>query len=126
MPTSRDYDSRSSISFSINPTVISTNTTLDGSGVDISGKAAVNVIYFTGSATDGTYTPTVQESDDDTTYTAVADANLVTSETAITASYNITQIGVQSYKKYIRARLVSTSVTTGVDVAGAMIETFSS
>ena len=126
MPTSRDYDSRSSFSFSINPTAISTNTTLNGTGVDVSTSAAVNVIFMTGSVTDGTYTPTVMESDDDSTYTAVADANLVTAETAITASYNITQIGVHTYSKYIRARIASTSVTTGVDFFTAAIETFTS
>lgn len=126
MPTSRDYDSRSSVSFSINPVAITTNTTLNGTGVNVSDKAAVNVMFYTGLVTDGTYTPTVQESDDDTTYTDVGSDFLVSSETAITASYNITQIGVHTYKKYVRAKLVSTSVTSGVASAGAMIETFTS
>ena len=51
--------------------------TANGTGVDLANFASAEVAFVVGTITDGTHTPSVQESDDDSTYTAVAAADLI-------------------------------------------------
>lgn len=128
MSISRDMVGRSSVSFSLAPATISSNTTTNGSGVDISGASAVVVRFSTGTRTDGTYTPDIQFSDDNSTWTDAQSYELIGSETAITASNTFTSVGIKGnvLAKYVRGRFVSTSVTSGCTACAIVVEKFTS
>jgi len=87
----------------------------NGAGVDLQGFHGAMVVVHTGAITDGTHTIEVQESDDDSTYTAVADADLQGSEPAIGVADDnkIYKIGYMGTKRYIRAVVTVAGATTG-------------
>lgn len=128
MPISRDLVSRSSLAFSLAPATISSNTTTSGSGVDISGAAAVILHFSIGTRTDGTYTPNVQVSDDNSSWSNAEAYELIGSETAITATAGITSVGIKGnvLKKYVRGQIVSTSVTSGSTACSILVQKFTS
>lgn len=110
----------------LNIQAITTNTTTTGSAVDTADfNGGVNIVFQAGTLTDGTYTPYITESDDNVTYTAVADEYLVAqdpsnvgalapeAQAALTVSNTVSKIGYVGYKRYIKAALVSTGVTSG-------------
>lgn len=49
----------------------------NGTGVDLRGYESATVLIESGTITDGTHTPKLQESDDNTTYTDVAAGDLI-------------------------------------------------
>ena len=70
--------------------------------------------------TDGTHTPSVEESDDDSTYTAVAAADLLGSLANLAS--NVGQsVGYRGGKRYIRARIAVSGATTGALDAALVI-----
>lgn len=82
----------------------------NGSGVDLAGYDGAAVVVSSGTVTDGTlYTFEVQESDNNSDFTAVADADLIGSEPTFTASEDNTvkKVGYKGVKRYIRAALVT-------------------
>jgi len=87
----------------------------NGAGVDLQGFHGAMVVVHTGAITDGTHTIEVQESDDDSTYTAVADADLQGSEPAIGVADDnkIYKIRYMGTKRYIRAVVTVAGATTG-------------
>lgn len=107
---------------------ITSNTTTSGSGVDVSGAAAVILRFAIGTRTDGTYTPNVQHSDDNSTWTSADAFEMIGTETAITASNGITSVGIKGnvLKKYVRGQFVSTSVTSGATSCFILVEKFTS
>lgn len=115
MPISRDLKGRATVTLSLSPATISTNTTTAGSGVAVDGSSAVMLVFQTGTRTDGTYTPDVQFSDDNSTWSDAASYELNGAETAITASNTIVTVGVKPnvLKKYVRGRFVSTGTSSG-------------
>lgn len=99
-----------------------TNGTVNGTALDLwsnsVGRQKFNsalVIVQTGTITDGTHTVEVQESDDNSTFTAVADADLQGTEPAIAAANDnvIYEIGYRGMKRYLRVAVVTTGATTG-------------
>lgn len=124
MPLSRDLVSRTSASFSLAPATISTNTTTSGSGVDISGATSVVLRFQSGTRTDGTYTPNVQISDDNSNWTNAAAYELNGSETAITASNTIVSVGLKPnvFPKYVRGQFVSTGTSSGCTACAIVVE----
>jgi hypothetical protein len=87
----------------------------NGTGVDLAGFDKAVVVVHTGTITDGTHTIEVQESDDNSAFTAVADADLDGSEPAIGGSNDNTiyEIGYRGIKRYIRAAVTVAGATTG-------------
>ena len=70
--------------------------------------------YFPlGLYTDGSVTPLIEESDDNVTYTAVADADLTNTEAsaALTAA-GVSSIGYVGFKRYVRATAVTAASST--------------
>jgi len=101
----------------LNIQAISTDTTTNGVIIDTAGYESIEFIIHTGTITDGTYTPLLQE---DTaagfgTATTVASDNTLGSLTALTAaSDNVTlRVGCVPTKRYVRLSIVSASTTTG-------------
>ena len=87
------------------------NANVNGTGVDLRGFEAAMLVYSVGAITDGTHTPAMEESDDDSTYTAVAAADLEGSFANFTAG-SVQRVGYIGGKRYIRAQ-VNSSGTTG-------------
>ena len=89
---------------SLTPLLRNANT--DGTAVDLSGYMAASVTFMCGAITNGTHTPAVEESDDNTTFTAVASGSLSVAPANFTA--NTTQhIEYLGSKRYIRAQVDS-------------------
>ncbi|ASQ10647.1 hypothetical protein [Sinorhizobium meliloti] len=88
----------------------------NGAGVDLRGYNSALVQVVAGVWTDGTHTPKLQESDDDSTYTDVAAADLLGSFTVIDGADDDAQtfkVGYKGNKRYIRGATTVAGATTG-------------
>src|SRR4051812_22923395 len=90
-------------------TALRTNGTVNGTGVDTAGTGnffrSAMLLVVSGAVTDGTHTVTLQESDDNSTFTAVGSGDLQGSLTAVTTA-NANTVQRLSYlgsKRYLRA-----------------------
>jgi len=103
---------------------IATDTTTVGAIIDTAGYESLEFIIKSGTRTDGTFTPLIQDGDDSglSDAAAVSDTFLVGTEAAaaITASNALGRIGYVGKKRYVRLSIVSTSVTTGCTSFGAV------
>lgn len=86
----------------------------NGTGVDLKGYDSAMVLFHCGANTDGTHTPSVEESDSSGSgYTAVAAADLQGSLVAMVAN-SVQRVGYIGAKRYIRAVMTITgSPATG-------------
>lgn len=87
---------------------------VNGTGVDLRDFNSATVVIEAGAAggTTPSFTFEVQESNDDTTYTAVADADLMgDAEPVITAAGAPTKIGYRGTKRYLRAAITAATGT---------------
>ena len=91
----------------------SRNAAANGAGVDLRGFDSAAVVIERGAegGTSPSFTFEVQESDDNSVYTAVADADLDGTEPVVTEAGTPVKIGYQGNKRYIRAAI--TEVTGG-------------
>lgn len=93
----------------------SATAAVNGAGVDRAGFESV-VVSFNCGAIGGTtpsFTLEVQESDDNTTFTAVADKDLQGAEPTITASNaGVVNLGYAGVKRYIRPVVKTVSGTS--------------
>lgn len=94
--------------------------TANGSGVDLSGFHSTEVAFVVGTITDGTHTPSVQESDDNSTFTAVAAADLIGTLAALASSTN-QRVGYRGTKRYLRAVSTVSGATTGGVYAAVVV-----
>lgn len=101
-----------------------TNGTVNGTAVGLtaSGADSALVAFISGAVTDGTHTPSVEESDTGTGgWTAVPVGQLTGSLTPITTSNALVEVGVQRSKAFLRAVLVTTAATTGGNTAAVVV-----
>lgn len=94
--------------------------TASGTGVDLKGFGSAEVLFVPGTITDGTHTPSVMESDDNSTYTAVAAADLDGTLAALASTTNQV-VGYKGSKRYIRATSTVAGATTGGVYAAVVI-----
>lgn len=98
---------------------------VDGDGVDVSDALGAVVVFNIGAWTDGSFDLQVEESDDDATYTAVADADLNGTEKTIDGAADDQTVEAYGYlgnKKFVRASLVSvTGTTTGCEFGATVV-----
>lgn len=92
----------------------------NGSGVDLANFASATVAFVVGAITDGTHTPSVEESDDNSNFTAVAAADLIGSLAALSSNTN-QRVGYRGSKRYIRAVSTVAGATTGGVYAAVVI-----
>lgn len=104
---------------SLTTVVRAANATVNGAAADMSGTGnffrTAMLLVISGGVTDGTHTVTLQESDDNSTFTTVAAGDLQGSLTALTTA-NQNTVQRQSYigsKRYLRASVTTTGATTG-------------
>ena len=103
-------------------TVAQTDGTVNGASADLKGQRSCLIIDVD-ARTDGIHTPSLEESSDDSTFTAVAAADLVGSFTVVDGAADDDQayiVGYSGPKRYVRVVLVTTGATTGA-IIGAMI-----
>ena len=111
----RDLVSNILAALSIAPAANRTATT-EGTGVDLRGFDSAAVIFNFGVVTDGGWTIGIEESDDDSTYTAVAADDIIGTPVEVVDSTDVRtyQLGYRGSARYIRAVVTeSTASTTG-------------
>lgn len=97
---------------------------VNGSGVDLRDYDAAAVLFYFGTVTDGGWTPSVEESDNNSDFTAVAAADLVGALSAVddTGSDTIQKASYVGSKRYIRAVVTeSTASTTGAKFSALVV-----
>lgn len=95
----------------------------NGTGVDLAGFDAVAVVIEAGAAggTTPSFTFEVQESDDNSTFTAVASSDLDGTEPVITTSTSITKIGYHGIKRYLRVAITAATGTSPTLLCSALV-----
>lgn len=87
-------------------------STVNGETVDLQGFNSAAVIITPGTITDGTHTPTVEESDDGSAWSTVDAGDLVGSLSAL-ASDTVQKVGYKGNKRYIRVKSTVAGATNG-------------
>ena len=99
---------------------IVTDTTTVGATIDRAGFIALEFVFLTKTLTDGDYAITLFESDDSgmSGEAAVASAEQLGSPDFDddTDDNAVARVGYIGKKRYVRAKVVSTNTTTGVDI----------
>jgi hypothetical protein len=120
--SSIDLKNNITISNALNIATISTNTTTVGNEIDTVAYQAATVNFKLGTRNDGNYLPVITECDTSGgTFTAVDSSFLIGTPTALTASNTSQRIGYVGKKRFIKASIISTSVTLGSIVTADVI-----
>lgn len=96
----------------------------NGTGVDLQGYEAAVAIFQLGTWTDGTHTPILEESDDNSSFTLVAAADRQGAFTAVTSNANVDtvqKVGYVGNKRYLRVRITAAGTTTGMVNAAIVV-----
>jgi len=116
--TTRDLTSAIAVDASLAPGDYT--ATSNGASVDLRGFESAAIAFVVGAVTDGTHTPGVEESDDGTTWSAVAAGDLIGGLVALAA--NTTQrAGYRGAKRYLRATLTVAGATVGAKLAAVIV-----
>lgn len=93
----------------------------NGTGANLQGYNSAMAVFECGALTDGTHTPKLQESDDNSSYSDVAAADYVggSAPTALSAN-TVARYGYIGTKQYVRAVMTVAGATTGA-VTSAVI-----
>jgi len=126
MPTSRDMQNRQSSNVALTAISVTSNTTRNGSWIDTKDLASLLFVYQGGSVTDGTFTFSLSESDDQTAITAVAAGRIIGALTVLTAGNLVNSVGVQPTKRYVRINMVSSGTSSGAHAIGSVATGFTS
>ena len=113
-------DGKNSISVVAALAPAAVTATATGPGVDTGGAGTVAFILNPGVRTDGTHTPKLQESADNSTFTDVATGDQL-GLWAVVASNTLQTVGYVGRLRYVRLVLTVASATTGA-VVGATCE----
>jgi hypothetical protein len=114
----RDIRSENDFAIAFAPAVHS--STVAVAGVDLQGYEGAEAVIQVGTVTDGTHTPKLQESDDNSTWTDVAAANLNGAFVAL-ASNTVQRVGYIGSKRYIGIVVTVTgSPATGAAYGGTI------
>jgi len=103
----------------LNTQSISSDTTTNGVIIDTAGYESVLFVIQSGTVTDGTFTPLVQEGDDSglSDAASVGDADLTNTEASsafVAADDNTSKsIGYVGSKRYVKCNIVSASTSSG-------------
>ncbi|WP_409469066.1 hypothetical protein [Streptomyces sp. HC307] len=107
-----------------------TNGTVNGTGVDLhenkDASRSAMLIVHSGTITDGSHAVTLQESDDNSTFTNVAAADLQGSNPTVTSTDDdkIYEVGYVGSKRYLRASVTTSGATTGGTLGAAIVRGF--
>lgn len=104
----KDLKSNVDAKVSINPGVHNSDQT--GSTVDLSGCNSAIAVIMSGTLTDGTHTPKLQESDDDSSWSDVSSDDIEGTMAALGANA-VVRHGYKGAKRYVRVYVTSTGTT---------------
>lgn len=113
MSVTKDLHNDISVITAIALTAVANGEDVAGVSIDRQGSDGLEFIFQVGAYTDGSVTPLIEESDDDSTFTAVADADLTNTEAsaALTAA-GVSKIGYVGSKRYVKATAVTAAAST--------------
>jgi len=113
MSVTKDLHSQIVVGTAIALTAVTNGEDVAGVAIDRQGSDGLELIFQVGAYTDGSVTPLIEESYDDSTYTAVADADLTNTEAsaALTAA-GVSSIGYVGWKRYVKASAVTAAGST--------------
>jgi len=107
---------------SIDPASVTVTT--NGSGVDLRDYDGAMVVFQAGTADTGsgneTYAPSVEESDDNSSFSAVAASDLEGALSNMTAN-SAQRVGYKGAKRYIRAVLTLGGTTPSIDASALVL-----
>jgi len=119
------YDQKTSLKAlkALNIASIATNTTTAGSSIDTKGFESLTLFFELGARTDGTFLPLVQDSDDNSTFVDVVDTFLIgtEAEASLSTANTVKSIGYVGKKRYVKASIVSSAVTSGATASATAI-----
>lgn len=118
MATQRDFHNEFSASNSLTPAARTASA--NGTGIDLAGYRSAAVVFVVGTITDGTHTPKVQESDDNSSFSDVAAADQSGTLAALASSTN-QEVSYIGSKRYIRAVSTVAGATTGGVYAAVVV-----
>lgn len=113
--TLRDLKDKIDAAHSLAPAT-RTNGTANGTAVDLRGYGSAIILAYFGAYTDGTHTPSLEHSDDGTSFSAPAAADLNGAFTAVSSgagANTLQRVGYQGGKRYIRAVMTVSGATSG-------------
>jgi len=113
MSVTKDLHSQIVVGTAIALTAVANGEDVAGVAIDRQGSEGLEIIFQVGEYTDGSVTPLIEESDNNSDYTAVADANLTNTEAsaALTAA-GVSSIGYVGWKRYVKASAVTAAGST--------------
>jgi hypothetical protein len=116
----RDMHNNTVVEVALNYGAIASDTTTVGTSIDVRDALAVEFTVQSGTVTDGTFDVLIEDSPDNSVWTAVADKNLLGTEAAaqfLAANDDeVKKIGYKfnaGNKRYVRLSLVSTGTSSG-------------
>src|SRR6056300_279145 len=113
MSVTKDLHNQISISTAIALTAVADGEDVAGVAIDRQGSEGLEIIFQVGAYTDGSVTPLIEESDDNSDYTAVADADLTNTEaSAALSATGVSSIGYIGAKRYVKASAVTAAGST--------------
>lgn len=113
----RDLVSNIGVVMLVAPAVLTATNT--ATGIDLLGFNAAAVIINTGAiAGSGNFTPKLQESDDNTTFTDVAAADLIGTFPAVLAASSVYKVGYRGNKRYVRSVI---TLNSGTSIAASVV-----
>ena len=113
MTINKDLHNQVSVGVAIAITAVADGEDVVGAVIDRQGSEGLELIFQVGAYTDGSVTPLIEDSDDNVTYTAVADANLTNTEaSAALSAAGVSSIGYVGFKRYVRATAVTAAGST--------------
>jgi hypothetical protein len=116
-------DLKSNIKMKVSIQKAAKTATENGGSFEVADYHSACFVVDAGTWTDGTHTIEFQESDDDSTWTAIADGDLDGSEPVIDGATDDDQqyyVGYMGNKRYVRVKNTVASATTGA-VVGAYV-----
>lgn len=119
----RDIKSTLDVQHSLAPAA-RTNGTATGAAVDLQGFNGAMLVFHAGAWTDGSHTPSLQESDDGTAYAAVGTGDLQGTLTPLSGTAQQNAVQRQGYignKRYLRPICVTATATTGAVSAVSIV-----
>lgn len=113
MTINKDLHNQVSVGVAIALTAVANGEDVAGVAIDRQGSEGLEIIFQVGAYTDGSVTPLIEDSDDNVTYAAVADANLTNTEaSAALSAAGVSSIGYVGFKRYVRATAVTAAAST--------------
>ena len=113
MTINKDLHNQVSVGVAIALTAVANGEDVVGSAIDRQGSEGLEIIFQVGAYTDGSVTPLIEESDNNSDYTAVADADLTNTEaSAALSAAGVSKIGYIGAKRYVKASAVTAAGST--------------